>query len=61
MRLRTCLGIVALGLGACASLPELVRIDVDGTSVEFKKKPDPPAPAPAPPPLPAPAPDAPQR
>lgn len=59
MRLRTCLGIIALALGACATLPEQVRIEVDGSTVEVKRKPDPPAPVPAPPP--APASDAPQR
>ena len=48
MRLRACLGIVALGLGACAHLPEMVRIEIDGTSVEFKKEPAPPVPPSAP-------------
>jgi hypothetical protein len=73
MRLRTCLGTLLLALSACTQLgnaiPGAVRIDVDGTSVEFKKKPGAeapaPAPAPAPPPpsqpAPSPAPDAPQR
>lgn len=58
MRLRACLGTIALGLSACANLPELVRIQVDGNSIEVKRKPDPPAPAPVPTPPPA---DAPQR
>ena len=60
MRLRTCLGIAVLGLGACTTLPELVRIEVDGNSVEVKRKPGlpPPPPAPVPPP---PAADAPER
>lgn len=70
MRLRTCLGTLLLGLCACTELrnaiPGAVRIDVDGTSVEFNKKPPPPAPAPAPAPPPSPQPppaaaDAPQR
>ena len=70
MRLRTCLGTLLLGLSACAGLPNTipgaVRIDVDGSTLEFKKKPDAPMPVPAPPPPPAPqpappAPDAPQR
>ena len=46
MRLRTCLGALLLGLCACTgfsgAIPGAVRIDVDGTSVEFKKKPEPP-------------------
>ena len=46
MRLRVCLGILLLGASACANLPELVRIDVDGNSVELKRKPEPPAPEP---------------
>lgn len=61
MRLRTCLGGLLLGLSACVgfpdTIPSAVRIDVDGSSLEFKKKPEPPAPAPIPP---APTPDAPQ-
>jgi hypothetical protein len=68
MRLRTCLGALLLGPSACVGLPNTipgaVRIDVDGSVLEFKKKPEPPAPAapPAPqPPPPAAAADAPQR
>ena len=67
MRLRTCLGTLLLSLCACTefsgAIPGAVRIDVDGTSVEFKKKPEPPAPAPPPTPQPQPpaAADAPQR
>lgn len=41
MRFMASLGIILLGVGACARLPEIVRIDVDGSTVEFKKKPDP--------------------
>jgi len=64
MRLRTCLGAILLGLSACAgfpdAIPSAVRVDVDGSSLEFKKKPAPPA-APAPPaPTPEPPADAPQ-
>jgi len=58
MRLRVCLSLVLLGLGACETLPSIVRVEVDGSTVEFKKK---PAEAPAPqPPAPAaePGPDA---
>lgn len=67
MRLRACLGTLLLGLCACTefsgAIPGAVRIDVDGTSVEFKKKPEPPAPAPpaTPQPQPPAAADAPQR
>jgi hypothetical protein len=46
MRLMTCLGLILLG--GCAQLPDAVRVDVDGSSVEFKKKPTvPPPPPPA--------------
>jgi hypothetical protein len=65
MRLRTCLGGLLLGLSACVGFPDTipgdVRIDVDGSSLVFKKKPSAPAPAPAPQPEPEPAPNAPQR
>ena len=69
MRLRTCLGALLLGPCACVGLPNTipgaVRIDVDGSILEFKKKPEPPAPAPPPTPQPQPQPpaaaDAPQR
>lgn len=44
MRLRVCLGTILLGVSACATLPQLVRIDVDGSTVEVKRKPEPPAP-----------------
>jgi len=57
MRLRACLGGLMLGASACAQIPGETRIDVDGSTLEFKKKPAPPAP----PPAPAPQPDAPTR
>jgi hypothetical protein len=64
MRLRTCLGGLLLGLSACAgftgAIPGDVRIDVDGSSLVFKKKPEPPAPVPPAPAPEPPAPDAPQ-
>jgi len=44
MRLRACLGFMLLGLSACQSLPSVVRIEVDGSILEFQKKPEPPAP-----------------
>ena len=31
-------GIVLLALTGCYSLPAVVRIEVDGTTIEFKKK-----------------------
>jgi hypothetical protein len=45
MRLRACLGFMLLGLSACQSLPSIVRIEVDGSILQFQKKPEPPAPA----------------
>ena len=44
MRPRVCLGILLLGVTACTHLPEVVRIEIDGSTVEMKRKPDPPAP-----------------
>ena len=44
MRLRACLGIMLLGLSACQALPSIVRIEVDGSILQFQKKPEPPAP-----------------
>jgi len=41
MRLRACLGLVLLCTGACAHIPEVFRIDVDGSVLELKKKPAP--------------------
>jgi hypothetical protein len=35
--------------GGCAQIPEFVRVDVDGSTLEFKKKPAPPGAVPAPP------------
>lgn len=39
MRLWTCLGLAVLGLCACAQIPALLRLDVDGSTLEYKKKP----------------------
>ncbi len=44
MRLRACLALVLIGLGACQSLPSIVRIEVDGSTLQFQKKPEPPVP-----------------
>ena len=41
MRLRVCFGIILVGVTA---LPQLVRSDIDGSTVELKRKPEPPAP-----------------
>jgi len=42
MRLRACLGGVALmSLAACESIPQNVKIDVDGQTLELKRKPAP--------------------
>jgi hypothetical protein len=45
MRLRACIGVMLLGLGACESVPSIVRIEVDGSTLQFQKKPAPEAPA----------------
>ena len=45
-------GLMLLALTACQAMPGIVRIDVDGSTLVFKKKeppsPEPPAPAPVP-------------
>ena len=38
MRLRACLGMILLGLGGCAHIPAHLLLDVDGSTVEIKKK-----------------------
>lgn len=40
------IGIALLGLAGCHGIPSLIRIEVDGSTLEFKKK-VPPAPGPA--------------
>ena len=57
MRRKAGFGFVLLGLGACTHLPGIVRIDVDGSTLEFKK--DPNASAPGAPQAELPAPEAP--
>lgn len=49
MRLRACLGCLALTLlAACESIPENVKIDIDGQTLELNRKPQPqPQPEPA--------------
>ena len=43
MRRFAAIGFTLLALAGCENLPALVRIDVDGSTLEFKKK-EPPAP-----------------
>jgi hypothetical protein len=40
------IGMLLLGLAGCQSLPAIVRIEVDGSTLEFKKKVPEPEPAP---------------
>ena len=46
------IGIMLLALAGCQNLPAFMRIEVDGSTLEFKKKvppaPEPPAPEPEP-------------
>ena len=46
MRRMAGLGIIMCALAGCQSIPSVIRIEVDGSTLEFKKK---EAPAPAPP------------
>jgi hypothetical protein len=46
MRRRACIGIIMCALAGCQSIPSVIRIEVDGSTLEFKKK-EPQAPAPA--------------
>ena len=45
MRRLASIGIVLLGLAGCQGIPSMIRIEVDGSTLEFKKK-VPPAPDP---------------
>ena len=38
MRLRACIGGLLLGASACAALPEMVRIEVDGRMIELRQR-----------------------
>lgn len=40
MRRKASFGFVLLGLGARTHLPWIVRVDVDGSTLEFKKHPN---------------------
>jgi hypothetical protein len=37
MRLRACIASLLLGIGGCAQIPDHIRVEVDGSSVDFKK------------------------
>lgn len=39
MRLFACLGSLLLVSGACAHIPDHVRVEVDGSTIEIIKKP----------------------
>lgn len=41
MRLRACLGMLVLALSACAHIPDHIRIDIDGSTIEIVKEPVP--------------------
>ena len=41
MRLRACLAVISLGLGGCSHIPAHLLLDIDGSTVEIKKKPAP--------------------
>jgi starvation-inducible outer membrane lipoprotein len=43
MRHKASLIILAFTLCACATIPAFIRLDVDGSTVEYKKKQEPPA------------------
>lgn len=43
MRLRACLGFVLVATSACTHIPDVIRLEVDGSTVEIKKRPEPPA------------------
>lgn len=48
MRRAACIGFLLCALAGCQAIPAVIRIEVDGSTLEFKKK-EPPAPdAPAP-------------
>jgi hypothetical protein len=49
MRLKACLGIVLLGTGACTYVPDALRVELGGSTLQFAKKPVAPPPE-APPP-----------
>ena len=46
MRRAACIGIILFALAGCQAIPSVIRIEVDGSTLEFKKE-EPPAPEPA--------------
>jgi hypothetical protein len=46
MRPRVCIPLLLLAVGGCAQIPDHIRVEVDGGSIEFKKAPPPDAPTP---------------
>lgn len=46
MRRLAGIGIIMCALAGCQSIPSVIRIEVDGSTLEFKKK-EPPVPEPA--------------
>lgn len=54
MRLRACLALILLATtSGCSFIPESLRFELGGSTLEFKKKPVEPAPAPEPETVPA--------
>ena len=45
MRRMAGIGIIMCALAGCQGIPSVIRIEVDGSTLEFKKK-EPPAPVP---------------
>lgn len=48
MRRLAGIGIMLCALAGCQSIPSIIRIEVDGSTLEFKKKVPPPTEPPAP-------------
>jgi hypothetical protein len=45
MRRFAAIGLMLCALAGCQNIPSVIRVEVDGSTLEFKKK-EPPAPAP---------------
>jgi hypothetical protein len=39
MRLRACIGLLLAAVGGCAHIPDHIRVDIDGHTVEVVKAP----------------------
>jgi hypothetical protein len=48
MRLRACLALILFATSACSYIPDSLRFELGGSTLEFKKKPVEPPPEPAP-------------